>query len=126
MAAVYDTDPNMGVWWATPIECESAIARLEREGLLPPRAALARERLAEFRLAWRESNPSEEVRDTALRLLRVHPLRAGDALQLAAALLAAEGRPSTLEFVCLDARLLAAARVEGLRVATPGDPAGAG
>ncbi len=47
-------------------------------------------------------------RDSAKRFLRVHDLRAADALQLAA-----ESRPSTLAFVCLDARLLDAAQREG-------------
>ena len=37
-------------------------------------------------------------------------------MQLAAALVAAEGEPHLLEFVCLDARLNEAARREGLRV----------
>jgi hypothetical protein len=45
--------------------------------------------------------------------LRVHPLRAADALQLAAAYIAAERRPSSLELVILDDRLAAAARREG-------------
>jgi hypothetical protein len=45
--------------------------------------------------------------------LRVHPLRAADALQLAAAFVAAERRPSSLEIVTLDQRLAAAARKEG-------------
>ena len=48
-----------------------------------------------------------------MRFLRVHPLRAADALQLAAAFIAAERRPSSLEVVTLDDRLAAAARKEG-------------
>jgi hypothetical protein len=52
----------------------------------------------------------------ASRLLRVHPLRAADALQLAAALAAAKGDPSSLDVVCLDQRLSEAARREGFRV----------
>jgi hypothetical protein len=28
----YEHEPDMLVWWATPIECVSALARLEREG----------------------------------------------------------------------------------------------
>jgi hypothetical protein len=43
----------------------------------------------------------------------VHPLRAADALQLAAAYVAAERRPATLEFVTLDDRLRLAAMKEG-------------
>ena len=60
--------------------------------------------------------PSERVRQRALRLLRVHPLRAADALQLAAALVAASEEPADLELVSSDARLSAAARQEGFVV----------
>jgi aminopeptidase N len=52
----------------------------------------------------------------AQRLLRVHPLRAADSLQLAAALAIAGDDPSELGFVCLDQRLVEAARKEGLDV----------
>jgi predicted nucleic acid-binding protein len=45
--------------------------------------------------------------------LRVHTLRDADALQLAAAFVAAERRPSSLEVVTLDERLAGAARKEG-------------
>jgi predicted nucleic acid-binding protein len=71
--------------------------------------------LATLRAGWLEILPSHEVRGEAMRLLRVHPLRAADALQLAAALLwkgaAGEGR-----FVTFDERLGLAARLEGMRV----------
>ena len=63
-----------------------------------------------------EIEPSDEVRETARRFLRVHPLRAADALQLAAAFVAAERRPSTLALVTLDNRLRAAAGKEGFLI----------
>jgi hypothetical protein len=56
------------------------------------------------------------VRRTAERLLRTHPLRAADALQLAAALIAADHDPTSLAIVCLDERLRVAARREGFIV----------
>jgi len=56
------------------------------------------------------------VRETAARLLRVHLLRSADALQLAAALVACDHRPHAWQFVCLDARLCAAAEREGFKV----------
>lgn len=80
----YRDDPLIVAWWGTPVERR-----------------------------WQEVQPLEVVREMALRLLRVHPLRAADAVQLAAAIVASEGRPATLEFVCLDARLAAAAQKEG-------------
>jgi uncharacterized protein len=60
--------------------------------------------------------PGDELSATALRLLATHALRAGDALQLAAALVWARGRPSGKAFVCLDQRLRTAASLEGFSV----------
>jgi predicted nucleic acid-binding protein len=66
--------------------------------------------------AWHEIDPSDAIRETAIRFLRVHPLRAADALQLAAAFIGAERRPASLEIVTLDDRLATAARREGFNV----------
>jgi predicted nucleic acid-binding protein len=107
-------DPTMLVWWATEVECASAIARLEREGTLDPDAAIdAFDRLRRLAEGWHEIDPGDSVREAAVRLLRVHPLRSADALQLAAAFVASERRPRSLEIVTLDDRLAAAARKEG-------------
>jgi uncharacterized protein len=117
--ALYAADPVMCAWWATDIECISALARRQRLGQLREdilTAALSR--LDGLRAAWHEVEPSDEVRESAKRLLRVHDLRTADALQLAAAFFVAEARTSTLEGVSLDERLLGAARREGF--ATPG------
>ncbi|HSL24431.1 MAG TPA: hypothetical protein VK886_23045 [Vicinamibacterales bacterium] len=65
---------------------------------------------------WHEVDPSDSVREAAVRFLRVHSMRAADALQLAAAFVAAERQPSALEVVTLDDRLAAAARKEGFVV----------
>jgi hypothetical protein len=93
------------------------VARLEREALLDRKgAALAFDRLRQLADGWHEIEPSEIVRENAVRFLRVHPLRAADALQLAAAFLAAERRPSSLEVVTLDDRLADAARKEGFEL----------
>ena len=102
------------VWWGTEVECASAISRLEREGALDETAAIeAFDRLRRLSGAWHEVEPGDPVREAAVRFLRVHPLRAADALQLAAAFIAAERRPPSLEVVTLDDRLAAAARKEG-------------
>ena len=111
---LYEADPVMFAWWATEIECTSAIARRQRLGQLREDVvADAFVRLSALRAGWHEVEPGEEVCESAKRLLRVHDLRTADALQLAAAVFVAEARPSTLEFVSLDDRLLAAARLEG-------------
>jgi predicted nucleic acid-binding protein len=110
LLALLDQDPLMIVWWGTPVESTSAIARREREGSLSvTEATAALERLRTLSLAWQEVLPTEPVRSVAQRLLRVHPLRPADALQLAAAVIVAEREPSSLEFVSLDERLNAAA-----------------
>lgn len=114
MQAIASQDPVMLVWWATEVECASAIARLERDGTLDAAAVTPTfNRLKQFAGGWHEVDPSDAVRETAVRFLRVHPLRTADALQLAAAFVAAEQRPSSLEVVTLDDRLAAAARKEG-------------
>jgi predicted nucleic acid-binding protein len=104
----------MLVWWGTHVECASAIARLERDDALDESAVTqAFERLKQLAAGWHEVDPSDSVREAAVRFLRVHPLRAADALQLAAAFVAAERRPASLEVITLDDRLAAVARKEG-------------
>lgn len=110
-------DRQIIVWWATEVECASAIARLERTGRLTAGETLeAHERLAGLINQWREMPPTQDLRELAKRTLRLHNLRAADALQLAAAITAAERRPPSLEFVTLDERLKDAAEREGFRV----------
>jgi hypothetical protein len=117
MRSLYRADSGVLAWWGSRVDCESAVARLELERLLARRSAqAARARLDRFAETWQEVQPSELLRDSACRLLRVHDLRAADALQLAAGAAAAEGRPATLAFVCLDDRLGAAAELEGFPV----------
>jgi uncharacterized protein len=107
-------DQAMLVWWATEVECASAIARLERDGALDEPAVIeAFDRLKRLAEGWHEVDPSDGIREAAVRFLRVHTLRAADALQLAAAFVAAERRPSSLEVITLDERLAGAARKEG-------------
>lgn len=120
VAREYEDDPEAFVWWATAVECVSALARLEREGSLS-RAGMteALTRLDALVRAWREIQPTEPVRRTAVRLLRVHPLRAADAIQLSAARVAAEDQPHTLPFVTLDVALAQAAEREGFAVVLP-------
>ena len=109
-------DPDMVVWWCTPIECWSALMRLEREHrLASDDVDDASRRLSMIAAECYEIAPVEEVRLQARRLLRRHALRAADAMQLAAALVWA-GQNEEREFVCFDVKLKAAARLEGLLV----------
>lgn len=110
-------DSEMFVWWGSRVECMSALTRRERDGSADEQILTrALHRLHEFEAEWQEIDPSDSLRDTAMRFLRVHPLRAADALQLAAAFCAAEQQPSSLVVVTLDERLGTAARKEGFSV----------
>jgi uncharacterized protein len=110
-------DPDVLVWRGSRVICVSTLARLERSAALDARAAaLAFDRLNQLTAAWHEVEPSDIVRETATRFLRVHPLRTADALQLAAAFVAAEQRPSSLAIITLDDRLAGAAQKEGFAV----------
>lgn len=106
-------DDELVVWWGSAIECASAIARMHQDGHLSATAERdARSLLDMLRTSWFEVQPGDAVREQAMRLLRVHSLRAADALQLAAALEWA-GSPPQGGFVTLDDRLLDAALREG-------------
>jgi predicted nucleic acid-binding protein len=112
--AIAARDADMLAWWGSEVECVSALARLERAAALDAKGmTLASNRLKQLAAGWHEIEPSEIVRESALRFLRVHPLRAADALQLAAAFIASEHRPASLQLVTLDDRLADAARKEG-------------
>jgi len=116
----YERDTDVLAWWASRVECVSALARLEREGSLSEAGMVdAVKRLEAIASAWGEVQPMDRVRQIALRLLRVHPLRAADALQVAAAIVASEDQPATLPLVTLDGRLALAAEREGFPVVSP-------
>jgi predicted nucleic acid-binding protein len=117
LQALAKQDSTMLVWWGSEVECASALARIERDSALDPRdAARVFERLRQLSGVWHEIEPSDVIRQAAIRFLRVHPLRAADALQLAAAYAAAEQRPASLDMITLDERLAIAARKEGFVV----------
>lgn len=112
---LYEKDPSMIVWWGTRVECVSALAQGERQSAYDTRMLTNSSRALEvLTLAWREILPSQKVRENAERLLRVHPLRAADSLQLAACLLAYGEQRITM--ACFDERLTRAARREGIEV----------
>jgi len=109
-------DPDVVIWWATPIECASAFARLRREDLLTEaQEAEASRSMEQLRVGWFEMLPGDQVRAQAMRVLRLHALGAADSLQLAAAL-EWSGSPATGTLVTFDARLASAAEREGFSV----------
>jgi hypothetical protein len=104
----------MAVWWATHVEIVSALVRLLRNQEISAsgyaNALLQAEGLANI---WRVVEPSAKVARDARALLELYPLRAADALQLAAALEWCEGQPQGNVFLTFDRRLREAAGLAG-------------
>ncbi len=116
-AAWMSGDDAMVVWTLTPVEVVSALRRLVREGALSEDAArVAEVRLGEMLARSHIVIDVEAVKSLAARLLRLHPLRAFDALQLGAALHWTEGNPQGRTLHTLDTRLAQAAEREGFLV----------
>ena len=113
-------DPDVIVWTLTRVEVLSALARRRRqEPSAARRLLVARRNLLAAWDRWSEITAVELVRRHAERVVETHPLRAADALQIAAAMVAAEDTPSALEFVTLDRQQAVAAEREGFRVLGP-------
>src|SRR5205814_2200010 len=110
-------DSDLALWTLTPVEIASALWRLSRDGALPEeQARQAETRVEELARSSHVVVDVDRVKALAHRLLRVHALRAADALQLGAALLWAGGRPQHKTLHTLDSRLALAARREGFDV----------
>lgn len=110
-------DPRVAIWTLTPVEITSALWREVRaHDLSQAQARDAEARAQELADACYTVADVEGVKALARRLLRVHALRAADALQLGAALLWAGGRPAGKTLHTLDERLASCARLEGFTV----------
>jgi predicted nucleic acid-binding protein len=110
-------DPELVVWILSEVEIASALWRRRRENELTE--VVRREAQRQMDLALSNAVTVADVPAVARRarrLLAAHTLRAADAMQLAAALLACEDEPIRLEFVTLDDRLAEAATREGFTV----------
>lgn len=113
-------DPRMLIWCLSGIEVMSALCRRARDGSMEPgEFQTAKERLKVVLGKAAEVAAMEKVRSRALRLLEVHPLRAADACQLAAALVCVQEDPERLAILCFDQRLETAALKEGFVVNPP-------
>lgn len=117
LRALLAEDLDVLVWvWTLP-EMISGIERRFREGSLSRTERIeVLSRIEELSRAWDEVSEVLAVRDIAVRLLARHPLRAADAGQLGAAMLAANATGSLTEMVTLDDRLGQAAEIEGFVV----------
>lgn len=117
LRALLRDDPQIITWILSDVEVLSAVCRLLREGDLSREDATSAASALE--VLWQGLTVVAAVdaaKMRARRLLSTHVLRAADALQLGAAILAAYDAPSGWEFVCLDERLRVAAAAEGFRV----------
>lgn len=104
-------------WSISAVEIASAIERRAREGTLgAAERTMARTALGHLAAGWMEITALGPVRERAMRLVATHSLRAADAMQLGAALVAVADRTTGHEFVCADTRLGDAAAREGFAV----------
>jgi predicted nucleic acid-binding protein len=110
-------DPAVVVWALTRVELSSALARRRRaEPSAARRLQTARREILAAWPRWSEVTAVELVRRHAERVVETHAIRAADALQIGAALVAASGEPGDLEFVTFDRSQATAAEREGFRV----------
>ncbi len=110
-------DPELAAWILTHVEVASALWRRRRNGeMIEAERAEAQRRLDETLSNAVMVSDVFAVARHARRLLAAYTLRAADAMQLAAALVACEDEPGRLPFVTLDDRLAEAAAREGFVV----------
>ena len=113
-------DPGVIVWTLTRVELLSALARRRRgEPGAARRLEAARREILGAWPRWSEVTDVDSVRRHAERVVETHAIRAADALQIGAALVAADGEPASLDFVTFDASQREAAEREGFRVIGP-------
>jgi predicted nucleic acid-binding protein len=102
------------IWWATPVDIASALARLVRiKEISTSEYAKARQVAVALADEWSVIQPSNAVRDHATRLVHRYDLKAADAMQLAAALDWCENAPRGEIFLTADQRLREAAVLSG-------------
>ena len=114
LALVFESKYRIAVWWATHVEIASALVRsLRQQDITAVEYAHARQQAEGLANLWDVIAPSAKVARDARTLLERYPLRAADALQLAAALEWCEGEPKGMVFLTFDRRLREAAALDG-------------
>ena len=107
-------DYDAVVWWSTPVEIASALARLVRMKQLDAGDwATARKLAQNLADSWSSVQPSEALRTQAAELVDRYDLRASDSCQLAAALVWCEAAPEGRVFLTADQKLRHAALLVG-------------
>jgi prevent-host-death family protein len=103
--------------WSTSLEVRSVLNRVRREGTISSAAVRASwERASRLLSACIMIPPTDAVKELAYAQLDRFPLKASDALQLAAALVWCKQNPRGRWFVCNDRQLLTAAVASGFEV----------
>lgn len=113
-AALYEREGQVITAWHSVAECASAFCRLRREELLTE--AQLTELLTHLQTQaenWYILASGNRLEKLTLRMLRIHPLRAMDAIHLAAACLVRGDELAPMGFFTEDARLTEAAAKEG-------------
>ncbi|MEX2607679.1 MAG: type II toxin-antitoxin system VapC family toxin [Kiritimatiellia bacterium] len=112
-----EQDPQVLTAWHAVPECASAFCRLRREMLITESELNdVLIRLEEQSGNWFIITPGKRLEKLTLRALRVHPLRAMDAIHLAAACLARAEEGPPMDFYSEDTRLMEAAAKEGFHI----------
>lgn len=112
-----ERDPQVVTAWHAVPECASAFCRLRREGFSTE--SQLTELLTHLQTQatnWYILTSGSRLEHLTLRMLRIHPLRAMDAIHLAAARLVCGDEVVSMGFFCEDARLAQAAAKEGFTV----------
>ena len=110
-------DPELVIWILSEVEISSALWRRRRSNEITDTVRAEAQRQMDLTIsnAVVVTDVSTVLR-RARRLLATHTLRAADAMQLAAALVACEDDPARLPLVTSDDRLAQAALQEGFTV----------
>jgi predicted nucleic acid-binding protein len=116
MRALLTSDPDQIVWWGTQTECTRRCRARPEKASSPLGEAWARVVLFYLIQSWSEVQPSGRLRAQAEGFLDAQPLKAADALHLAAAFVWCSGQTRDREFVCLDRQLRNAAGNVGFTV----------
>jgi uncharacterized protein len=107
------------------VELQSAISRRQRENALTPEQSqiLSLNFQAHWNTDYHIITVDQTLLNLATELIKKHPLRAYDAVQLASALIIQPDLPNPqtnpFTFVSADDRLLATAQLEGLTIFNP-------
>lgn len=113
-ALLLESRYRFAVWWATHVEIASELMQLLRQQrITAAEYAHATQQAEQYVKIWRVVVPTARIAIEARILLERYPLRAADALQLAAALEWCEGKPDGRMFLTFDKRLREAAGLAG-------------